>query len=165
MAVIILVAILFNIYPHKIGAYGILNGELWSIPLLAPIFSVYLPLWNLYWLLTLGLNFTLLSMRRWTRATRWVELGLLAFSWVLVYWIVTGSGILGFTPQYLDLNNTSPAAIRLTEETLIPILSTVLQVLLIVHLVVKGLKIVYKLFRNLGRPPIITFNPRNGPES
>lgn len=159
---IILVVILFNFYPHKVGAYGILNGEPWYLPLLSPAFSSYLPWWNLYWLLALGLNFSLLRIGRWTPAIRWVELGLLIFSGVLVYWVITGPPILGLTPEYLALNNTTPNAIRLAEETLLPILTTVLRILLTLHLIGKSIHAAVKLFRLLGRPPVLTFTPKKG---
>jgi len=157
IVVIILAAILFNFYPHKVGAFGILNGDPWFIPLLTPTFNQYLLWWNFYWLLTLGLNFSLLSTIRWTRTARWMEIGLLAFSWIIVYWMVTGSSILGLTPEYLALNNTSNDAILLTKETLLPMLSKLLQIFLVLHLIVKGIKGVIKLIRLLGRPPVLTF--------
>ena len=159
---IILVVILFNFFPHKVGAFGILNGEPWFLPMLSPVFSGYLPWWNLYWLLALGLNFSTLWMGRWTRPTRWVELGLMIFSGVLVYWILTGPSILGLTPEYLALNTTTPGAINLAEETLLPILSTVFRVLLTLHLVSKSIHVAVKLFRLLGRPPVLTFTPGKG---
>jgi hypothetical protein len=84
------------------------------------------------------------------------------FSGILVYWILTGSSILGLTPEYLAFNNAGPEAIQLAEETLLPILLTLLKIFLILHLVVKGIKIVNKLFRLLGRPPVLAFGSRNG---
>jgi len=83
----------------------------------------------------------------------------LIFSGVLVYWIITGPPILGLTPEYLALNNTAPNAIRLAEETLLPILTTLMRVLLTLHLVAKSIHAAVKLFRLLGRPPVVTFTP------
>jgi hypothetical protein len=159
---IILVAILFNFFPHKVGAFGILNGEPWFLPMLSPVFSSYISWWNLYWLLALGLNFSTLWIGRWTRTTRWVELGLMIFSGVLVYWILTGPSILGLTPEFLTLNSTTPSAINLAKDTLLPVLSVVFRVFLILHLIGKCIQVAVKLFRLLGRPPVLTFTPNKG---
>ncbi len=103
LVIIILIAILFNFYPHRVGANGIINGKPWYMPLLAPVFSTYLPWWNLYWLLVIGMNFVLLKIGRWTRTTHWIEFSLMIFSGILVYWILTGPSILGVTPEYLAI--------------------------------------------------------------
>jgi hypothetical protein len=160
MAVVILLAILFNFFPHKVGPYGIISDSgSWFIPLLAPTFGVYLFWWNLYWLLALGLSFVLLARGRWSTLLRWVELGLMIFSGTLVYWMLKGPPVIGLTPEYLTLNNTSVSAIRLAEETLIPILTTVFKVGLVLHLVFKVPQIFVKLTRLLGKPPILVWKP------
>jgi len=159
---ILLVVVLLNLFPHKVGAYGIMNGDPWFVPLLAPTFKIYLPWWNIYWLFTVGLNITLLTMGRWTKWSRWVEVGLMALSWIIVYWMVTGPAVLGLNPDYLALTNTSSSAIHLTVETLLPILTKVFQVALVLHLIVKGIKGIYKAFRLLGRPPVLVFNLKTG---
>jgi len=106
---------LFNFFPHKVGSFGILNGETWFIPLLAPTFSVYLLWWNLYWLLILGLKSVLLFRERWDGLLRWVELGLMVLSGFLVFWMLKGPPVIGLTPKYLILNETSAEAIRVAE--------------------------------------------------
>jgi hypothetical protein len=160
MAVLILLAILFNFFPHKVGSFGIISDSgSWFTPLLAPTFGIYLPWWNLYWLLALGLSFVLLARGRWSNLLRWVELGMMVFSGILVYWMVIGPPVIGLTPEYLTLNNTSISAIRLAEETLIPILTTVFKVGLVLHLIFKVLQIFVKLIRLLGKPPILVWKP------
>jgi hypothetical protein len=160
MAVVILVGILLNFFPHTVGPYGIISDSgSWFIPLLAPTFRVYLPWWNLYWLSTLGLSFVLLTRGRWNTLLRWVELGLMTFSGILVYWMLTGPPIIGLTPEYLTLNNTSLSAIQLAEETLIPILTIIFRIGLILNLVFKVPQIFIKLIRLLGKPPVLVWKP------
>jgi len=162
IAIIILVAILFNFYQHKVGAYGFYNGEPWFMPLLAPTFSVYLPWWNLYWLLTLILNFALLSHDRWTNLTRWVELGMLIFSGLIVYFMIIGPPVLGLNPEFLALAGKNSGALQLSQETLLPILSTVLRVFLVLHLIAKFVKGIIKFLRLLGKPPILVWKQADG---
>jgi hypothetical protein len=159
---IILITVLFNLFPHKVGAYGIYNGEPWFVPLLAPTFKTFLPWWNLYWFLTLGLNFSMLIIGRWTRGTRWAEVGLMALSWIIIYWMLTGPAVLGLSPAYLATTTTSNAEIQLVEETILPILTTVFKASLVLHLIVKGITGIYKAFQLLGRPPVLVCNLKTG---
>ena len=62
----------------------------------------------------------------------------------------------------LALSNTSSVAIHLTEKTLLPILSKVLQISLVLHFIAKGIKGVIKFVRLLGRPPDLTIKPGDG---
>jgi hypothetical protein len=163
IAIIILAAILFNFFAHKVGPYGIITESgPWFAPLLAPSFGGYLPWWNLYWLLSLGLNFILLARSRWSRLTRWLEIGLMTFSGVLVYWMLKGPPVIGLTQEYLILNNTSPEAIRLAKDTLIPILTTLFNIALVLHLVVKVPTIAYKFFKLVGKPPVFVLKSSKG---
>ena len=157
VAIIILVAILFNFFAHRVGAFGLHNGEPWFMPLLAPTFGTYLPWWNLYWLLTIGLNFVLLSQGHWTRTTRWAELGMLVFSGIIVYFMLIGPPILGLNPEYLTQVDVSTNAIQVTKEIILPVLTTILKVFLVLHLIGKGIKLFVKLFRLLGKPPVLTW--------
>lgn len=167
MVIIILVAILFNFVPHKVGVYGVITQSgPWFVPLLAPTFGIYLPWWNLYWLLALALNFILLVRGRWNKLLRWVELGLMVFSGFLVYWMLKGPAVIGLTPDYLILNQTSAEAIRIAEETIIPIMTTILAVVFVLHLVIKIPHVFIKMMRLLGKPPILTWKPiDNQPEN
>jgi hypothetical protein len=160
IVVILVVAVIFNFFPQKVGPYGIVSDRgPWFVPLLAPTFGVYLPWWNFYWLLTLGLNFVLLARGWWNDTLRWAHLGLLVFSGALVYWMLKGPAIIGLTPEYLTINNTSAEAIQIAKETLIPTLMTIFRIVLILHLVVKVPTAVLKFFKQLGRPPIFTWKP------
>ncbi|MBT3389398.1 MAG: hypothetical protein HN413_03225 [Chloroflexi bacterium] len=150
MGFIALVMILFNFFPHKVGVYGFMSGEgSWFLPLLTPAFGTYLLWWNLYWILTLGLNFVLLAAARWTRFSRWLELGLMIFSGIIVYAMLTGAPVLGLNPEYVLLNNTSAAGIRLAEETLLPILTILFNLGLSLHLIAKVVRIAIKFYRLL----------------
>ena len=157
VAIIILIAILFNFFAHRVGAFGIHNGQPWFMPLLSSTFGTYLQWWNLYWLLTLVLNYSLLSQGRWTRTTRWAELGLLILSGAIVYFMLIGPPILGLNPEYLALADVSDNAVTATQKILLPILSATLELFLVLHLIGKGIKLIVKLFRLLGKPPIFTW--------
>lgn len=162
VAVIILVAILFNFFAHRIGAFGLHNGQPWFIPLVSATFGTYLPWWNLYWMLTIGLNFVLLAQGNWTPLTRWTELGLLIFSGIIVLYMLLGPPILGLNPDYLAQADVTANAIQLTEEFLLPILQTILEVFLVLHLIGKCIKLLVKLFRLWGKPPILKLTNANG---
>ena len=157
IAIIILVAILFNLFPHKVGIYGFINGDPWSMPLLAPTYKTYLPWWNVYWALAIGLNFALLAMGRWVRATRWAELGLMAFSGVVVYWMLKGPAVIGINPEFMMISG-----VNVVEESLIPILTTIFNVSLVLHLAVKVPTIAYKFFKLVGRPPVFVLRSSQG---
>jgi hypothetical protein len=160
MVIIILVAVLFNFFPHKVGVYGVIvEGETWFAPLLAPTFEIYLPWWNLYWLLALGLNFILLVRGRWNITLKWMDLILMVFSGFLVYWMLVGPPVIGLTPEYLALNQTSAEAVRMAEETIIPIITTILDVVFVLHLVIKVPYVFIKLMQLLGKPPILAWKP------
>jgi hypothetical protein len=162
LVILFLVLVLFNFFPDKVGAYGIISDSgPWFVPLLAPTFQIYLPWWNVYWLLSLGLNFILLISGRWNHFMRWVELGLMIFSGFLVYWMLTGPPVIGLTPEYLLLNGTSAEAVRVAEETLIPILTEMLGIVFILHLIVKVWHISTKLLHLLGKPPILVLKSGN----
>lgn len=161
-AIIILVIILFNFFPHKVGIYGIVNGQPWFVPTLAPTFAGYLPWWNIYWTLSLVMSFVLLAAGRWTRLTRGLELGLMVFSGAVVYWMLVGPPVLGLTPAYLALNDTSAGAIRLAEETLIPILTTLFEIGLVVHLIFKAGSVLLKLIRLIRPVSAPAWKPTDG---
>ncbi len=162
VAIIILVAILFNFFSHRVGAFGFHNGQPWFIPLLASTFGTYLPWWNLYWLLIIALNFYLLALGRWTRLTRWAELGLLIFSGVIVYFMLVGPPILGLNPEYIAQADVSKNDIQLTKEIILPILITILDVFLVLHLIGKSIKLIIKLLRLLGKPQVLVWKQADG---
>jgi hypothetical protein len=160
MVIIVLVFLLFNFFPHKIGVYGIMTQSgPWFSPLLAPTFSTYLPWWNLYWLLVLCLSMILLIRGRWNKFLWWVEIGLMIFSGFLVYWMLVGPPVIGLTPEYLALNQTSAAEIRIAKETIIPIMTTILNIVFVLHLVIKVPHVLVKVMRLLGKPPILAWKP------
>ena len=160
MGFIALVMILFNLFPHNVGVYGFISGVgSWFMPILAPTFGAYLLGWNIYWILTLGLDFVLLAAARWTRLSRWLALALQLFSGIIVYGMLVGVPVLGLTPEYLLLHNTSAEAIRLTEEALLPILITLFNLGLTLHLIVKFVRIIINLYRLLFKNPVEAWNP------
>jgi hypothetical protein len=152
MAIILLVMVVFNFLPHKIGIFGIFNGDPWFAPLLAPIFNVYLPWWNIYWLLVLALNFVLLHQGYWTTFTRWAHLGLMVFSGLIVFAMLLGPPVLGTNPEYVDPTRMSAEALRFTADDLLPVLTSIFKIILILHLVIKVPSVIYKAIRLIRVP-------------
>ena len=151
IVLVVLLMVLFNIFPHKVGVFGFRGDQAWFLPLLSGEFSRYLLGWNVYWLLSLVYNFGLLALGRRTRALRWTEIGLMVLSGGLVFWMITGPSILGLNPAYLALNPVDPDVIAFAREPLLGILQVVLQLSLVVHLIVKAVRVVFRSFRLLNK--------------
>ncbi|MBN1669114.1 MAG: hypothetical protein JW862_18615 [Anaerolineales bacterium] len=154
MGLVLFLMVLFNFFPHKVGAFGLIDSQSWFLPLLSSEFSRYLVGWNLYWALVLANNFAQLILGYRTRVMQWIEIGLMLFSAVLVYWMLVGPPVLGLNPDYLALNQTGPRIIAFAEETLLPILTILLEVAFAVHLVLKAIALAYKIFQLLKFPSL-----------
>jgi hypothetical protein len=79
MAIIGTVAIIFNFYPEHIGFWQSADDPASFTPLLGPGFDQFLPWLNTYWLWAFCLCVANLALRRWTLATRLVDLALNLF--------------------------------------------------------------------------------------
>jgi hypothetical protein len=165
MVIILLVIILFNFFPHKIGIFGIFNGDPWFAPLLAPSFSFYLPWWNIYWLLVLTIDFGLLRQGYWKTITRWANVSLMVFSGLIVLAMLLGPSVLGLNPEYIDPNQMSPEALQFTEEKLLPVLATIFEIVLVVHLLIKIPHIFFTVRRLSRKPPMPFRKTENNPPS
>ncbi len=69
-------AVLFNVFPQKVGFYRTILDPTSFVPLLGPGFAAFLPWLNLWWGLAFSLEVAHLVLGRWTTATRWSHLGL-----------------------------------------------------------------------------------------
>ena len=72
----ILLLLLFNYFPEKIGAMVSSGGHTQFVPLLGPGFASLLPLMNLYLIAALVLGFFLFRFKRWNQVTRWADFGI-----------------------------------------------------------------------------------------
>lgn len=85
--------ILFNFYPEWIGITVVSGEETAVFNLLAPAFAVHIPWLTLLWTLELALKSAVLMRGRWTRLTRWLELGLVPLNLYILNRIRTGGEI------------------------------------------------------------------------
>lgn len=85
--------ILFNFYPEWIGVITISGEEREFFRFFAPAFAVHIPWLTLIWTLELGVKGAALARGRWTRLTRWLELGLVPLNIYVLNRIRTGGEI------------------------------------------------------------------------
>ena len=143
---IILSLVLLNLFPEKLGiAYNQGQAAGWHIvPLLsAEALIAYLPLWNITWILTLGLNVLLLRQGRWRLGTRIFDLALTVFSVYVLYQMITGPTLFAFDAtgwMYREV------AVDI-HEVVLPLLSKTLNVGLIFGLVATLFEAGEKTFR------------------
>lgn len=90
MGLVAAVTVLFNFYPERVGILW--SATDWSsfTPVLAPQFQAYLGWLNLWWGLAFSLEVAHLVLRRWTAATRWMDLALRAFGALVLGALVLG---------------------------------------------------------------------------
>ncbi|MCD6344419.1 MAG: hypothetical protein J7M17_02270 [Anaerolineae bacterium] len=143
---IILALVLLNLFPEKLGIAYIQGQDAgWHIvPLLsAEALIAYLPLWNISWILMLGLNVLLLRQDRWRLGTRIFDLALTVFNAYVIYQMITG-------PTLFSLDATvwmyGEAAVDI-HEIVLPLLSKILNVGLIFGLIATLFEAGEKTFR------------------
>ena len=76
LCMIVASAVLFNIFPQKVGFYKTITDPASFVPMLGPGFSAFLPWLSLWWGLAFSLEVAHLTLARWTTATRWAHLAL-----------------------------------------------------------------------------------------
>jgi hypothetical protein len=153
---IIVMMVLFNLLPAYVGILSFSNTERWFLPLLAPTYTFYLPWWNIFWALGLGLQLTMLLMNRWTIATRWIDLGLRVMGIAIVVAMLTGPAVIGLNPEYLAVHGTNLELLPLSASRLVEILTIVYRVGLVANLIVNAIALITQTFRLLVR----TFNQK-----
>ncbi len=133
MALILVVLVLFDFFPDRIGFARSLTDPSSFRPLLAPEFQEHMPWLNLYWGLALSLCALNLSLGRWTLYTRWAEFGLSALAAYIMLRMVLGGPL-----------------------TVYPVLTMLAKFGLMVALVVSSLDLIAKLMRLLARTQTVT---------
>ena len=81
---IIGLAVLFNVYPQRVGFIVSANDPASFTPMLAPGFEAFLPWLNTYWFWAFNLCLASLVLRRWTSLTRLFDLLLDLFGAAIV---------------------------------------------------------------------------------
>ncbi len=93
MCFTVLALILFNFFSDKLSvAYIQTQGGSWlTLPIISQAaLDAYLPLWNIAWIISLGLNAYLLRQRRWQLGTRLVDMALTMFGMFILYQMLNG---------------------------------------------------------------------------
>lgn len=102
---LVVLLVLFNYYPQRIGFWVSATDTESFVPILSPaFFEQYLPWINLCWMLALGLNIAHLALGRWTLATRLLDLGLAFLSLNIVVSMIFGPAIFAFGAQSAGLD-------------------------------------------------------------
>ena len=138
--------IVFNVFPEWVGVgfVGTIDGGPvdWHMrPLLAStFFTAYLPLLNVLWMASIGLNVFLLRQGRWQRLTRVVDFVLTVCGAFVLYWMIVG-------PPILTMGAIRSESLR---DLLGSILPTMLKVGLVIGLIttiIEGIQKIYRIFQ------------------
>ena len=148
---IIIMIVLFNLLPAYVGVLSFNNTERWFLPLLAPTYTYYLPWWNIFWALGLGLQLTILLMNRWTIATRWIDLGLRVIGIAIVVAMLTGPAVIGINPEHLAVHGTNLEQLPFSASRLIEVLTMAYRVGLIANLIVNAVVLLTQTVKLLAR--------------
>jgi len=97
ICIVLVVLVLFNVFPEKIGTYSSATQPYVFVPLLTPEWLAYMPWLNTWWVLALTLALVKFVYGRWTQALRWADLGL-----HLLGICVVGSMVFGWPLSWLD---------------------------------------------------------------
>jgi hypothetical protein len=152
----LLAIVVFNRYSEWIGFSNIVNGEWVHAPVLTEIFFLYLPWLSLLWALQASLDVVLLSQGRWTNLTRWLAVGLGAFSIIINMWMLLGPSIVAIDPAtftMLGWTSPSPEALVKANQALV----IFVRIALGITIAVKGLELAKHLYKLLlrGRVPVL----------
>jgi hypothetical protein len=151
----IVVLVLFNVYPDKVGLYYITNlgdTNVHFLPVLTAEFFRYMPFFNMLWGLKVALDVYLLSQRTWRSGTRWAQIALSLLTVGVLFSLLAGAPILEVTSQALlaagwsaELVNAFPAFIWELGYTGLRALFGLLIVLELVHIGQQGRLLVRRL--------------------
>lgn len=90
----VLMIVLFNLYPEKIGYFNTIGDGAVVLPLFAQEFFVHVPWLTASWIMDIVLKLAVLRNGRWTPITRWMEFAFALFGLYVLYRIVNGGPIL-----------------------------------------------------------------------
>jgi len=148
--------ILFNFFPHKIGAFNVTNDKVWFIPLLSPDFVRYfLPWVSLYWGLRLAFHIFLLQQGQWKTYSRWIRFGLGVLGWLILRTLTTATSLIGINPDYLAGQELTPTMLSFAQDKIVPNLNVALHWIFIINLVFVGLALVRRFFSLIRVPPVV----------
>ena len=141
IAFLALLLIAFTAFPDRIGTGAYYDGD-WHIgpSILSPaFFSLYLPLMEIRWGLTIILNLVLLRQGRWQLGTRFADLLLHGFDVFILARLLLGPSILRGTALTALLPAGAP----------VPPVDSALKLAFFVALVVTAIETAIKLYRTL----------------
>jgi hypothetical protein len=94
ICILVMLIVLFNFFPGRIGV--LVSAVDWHsfVPLLAPEFGYNMPWLNVWWGLALVLEVTHLCLRRWQPLTRWADLALSVLAGLILLQVLLQGAIL-----------------------------------------------------------------------
>jgi hypothetical protein len=119
--ILVLLIVLFNFYPDRVGFYRRAGDMRTFVPLLAAEFQAHMPWLNAFWGATLALNGAKLISGRWRPWLRWAGLGLTSFGVIVACRLLLGDPILALNPAWVA-QQTDPEALRRIQEYVVPLL-------------------------------------------
>jgi hypothetical protein len=119
--ILVLLIVLFNCYPDRIGFYRRASDLRTFVPLLAAEFQAHLPWLNAFWGASLALNAAKLLSGRWRPWLRWADLGLTCFGVVVACRLLLGEPVLGLNPAWVA-QQQDLEALRRIQEHVVPLL-------------------------------------------
>ena len=146
---LVILLLLFNYYPQRIGFWVSATDELSFLPILSPtFFDQYLPWINLCWVLALGLNIAHLSLGRWTLPTRLLDLGLAFLALNLAVFMIFGPAVFAVDAQAAGVDGAWTTTTQVVASVLSMVTPFVLGVIALV-LVIDMIKKVVDLVRSI----------------
>lgn len=143
IGILALLLIAFIAFPDRI-ATGVYYNDGWHIvsSILSPaFFSIYLPLMEIRWGLTIILNLVLLRQGRWRLGTRIADLLLRGFDIFILAWLLVGPSILNA--------NALDRMFPIMQYTPVPLVDSALKLAFLVALVVTIIETVIKIYHTL----------------
>jgi len=147
IGILALLLIAFIAFPDRI-ATGVYYNDGWHIvpSLLSPaFFSIYLPLMEISWVLTIILNLVLLRQGRWQLGTRIADLLIRGFGIFILAWLFVGPSILNA--------NVLDRMFPFTQYAPVPPVDSALKLAFLVALIVTVIETVIKIYHTLQPHP------------
>lgn len=149
ICVLVILLLLFNYYPQRIGFWVSATDDLSFLPILSPaFFDQYLPWINLCWVLALGLNIAHLSLGRWTLPTRLLDLGLAFLALNVVVAMIFGPAVFAVDAQAAGVDGAWTTTTQVVASVLSMVTPFVLGVIALA-LVIDMIKKVVDLVRSI----------------
>jgi hypothetical protein len=124
---IVVFFIVLNFFPQFFGVIFFSGDEVRTLPVLDLGVRIPVLLLNLWWVLALALNMTLLRQGRWNFATRWWEFGLGLFGALILYVTLTGSVFIADVNWFAEHGWVESARSVKVGEKLLPFFNKVLR--------------------------------------